>query len=39
MTTDSPKLARLDTISTVVELEADAEGNYRWKLWEWVPGE
>jgi hypothetical protein len=39
MSSDSPKLARLDTISTVAEFEGDNEGNYRWKLWEWLPGE
>jgi hypothetical protein len=39
MSTDSPKLARLDTISTVAEFAADNEGNYRWKLWEFLPEE
>lgn len=39
MSSDSPKLARLDTISTVAEFEGDNEGNYSWKLWEWLPGE
>ena len=31
----SPKWARLLDIYTVGEYEADANGTYRWKLWEW----
>jgi len=32
---DSPKLSRLNSIATVFEYEADAEGNTKSKLWEW----
>ncbi len=32
---DSPKLRRLNTVATVFEYEADAEGNTRSKAWEW----
>jgi len=28
-------LARLSAVATVVEYEVDADGNYRWQLWEW----
>ena len=32
---DSPKLKRLNTVATVFEYEADADGNTKSKLWEW----
>jgi hypothetical protein len=32
---DSAKLSRLNTIATVWEYEADAEGNTKNKMWEW----
>ena len=31
----SPKLSRLNTVATVFEYEADADGNSKNKLWEW----
>jgi hypothetical protein len=31
----SPKWATLLEVYTIGEYEADANGNYRWKLWEW----
>ncbi len=33
----SPKFARLNSVSTVIEFENDESGNYHWKLWEWKP--
>jgi hypothetical protein len=33
--TNSPKLARLNTVTAVFEFEADAEGNTHSELWEW----
>ncbi len=33
--TASEKLARLNTVATVVEFRVDENGNYSWKLWEW----
>jgi hypothetical protein len=32
---DSPNLRRLNTVATVFEYEADADGNTTSKLWEW----
>src|SRR5262249_41527469 len=32
---DSPKLARLNSIATVFEYEADADGNTKSTIWEW----
>ncbi len=32
---DSAKLSRLNTIATVWEYEADADGNTKNKMWEW----
>jgi len=32
---DSPKLKRLNTVASVFEYEADADGNTKSKLWEW----
>jgi len=34
-TTNSPGLARLNNICSVVEAQADAEGNMTAELWEW----
>jgi len=33
--TTSPKLARLNSVASVFEFEADAEGNTHAKQWEW----
>ena len=33
--TPVPKLARLNSVASVFEFEADAEGNISSKLWEW----
>ena len=33
--TESQSLARLNSVANVVEYDVDAEGNYRWTLWEW----
>jgi len=33
--TTSPKLARLNTVASVFEFDADANGNTHSKLWEW----
>ncbi len=32
---DTPKLKRLNSVATVFEYEADADGNTKSKLWEW----
>ena len=33
--TESQRLARLNSVATVVEYDVDTEGNYNWTLWEW----
>ena len=33
--TESPKLARLNTVAVVFEFEVDAKGNTSSKAWEW----
>ncbi len=33
--TESQRLARLNSVATVVEHDVDQEGNYHWTLWEW----
>jgi hypothetical protein len=33
--TESQRLAPLNSVATVVELDVDAEGNYRYTVWEW----
>ena len=33
--TESQRFARLNSVATVVEYDVDAEGDYRWTLWEW----
>jgi hypothetical protein len=37
--TSSPKLARLNGVANVVEYEVAEDGSYRWKMWEWKPGQ
>ncbi len=34
--TTSSKLAKLDSMATVVEYEVGENGEYRWKMWEWT---
>ncbi len=34
--TSSQKMARLNSVATVVEYEVEEDGSYRWKLWEWT---
>lgn len=34
--TSSEKLSRMNSVANLVEYELDAEGGYRWKLWEWT---
>ena len=29
------KMARLNSVATIVEYEVEEDGSYRWKLWEW----
>jgi hypothetical protein len=33
--TASKKLARLNTVATVIEQQVDENGNVAWKMWEW----
>ncbi len=33
--TDSQALGRLNEVATVIEWDADQEGNYRYTAWEW----
>jgi hypothetical protein len=28
--------AAVNSVATVIEYDVDAEGNYRWTLWEWT---
>jgi hypothetical protein len=34
--TESQSLDRLNSVATVIEYDVDAEGYYRWTLWEWT---
>jgi hypothetical protein len=36
MRTSSERLARLNSVVTVIEYEVDKNGGYRWKAWEWT---
>jgi hypothetical protein len=33
--TASERLARVAAVTSVIEYEVDAQGGYRWKMWEW----